>query len=159
MDVSQNFKIVGRTLRDSEESQAGAVMQADSLSAQSPMTPLQPLPVLVKRRQKWRLHATSSAVPALHDLPLPPLQVSQRYLQSPSNQQSSPSPHNQPNPTLNEHQKLSLSTRSEKNPAPPIPPPQSNLVRSPAGIVDSGDLVIASRENFPNIFHVNYPNK
>ncbi len=76
MDISQNFKIVGRTRRDSEESQAGAEMQADSLSALPPMTPLPPLPVLVKRRGKLRLHPTSSAVPALHDLPLPPLQVS-----------------------------------------------------------------------------------
>ena len=147
MDISQNSKIVGRISRNTAERQASSAIQADSSSAQALWESWPPLPEVVKRRRKWRLHATSSAVPALHDLPLPPLQLSQRSLQSSINCQSSPSPHNQSNPKSDKQQRLSLSTHPDMIPAPPIPPPQSDLVRSHTRSIDTGDVVIASRED------------
>ncbi len=119
--MAQESKSVGMSLRNTADMQSRTTSQAVPLPAQPQKESLPPQPGVGKRGRPSRLHVVPAAVPSLLDLPLPNLQHSQRDIPTLSNQQSSQNPHNQSNSKPDDPQKLSLSSRSETNPAPPYP--------------------------------------
>ena len=96
--MAQESRIVGMSLRNTADRQSRTASQAVPHPAQPQKESLPPQPGVGKRGRQSHLQTVPAAVPALMDIALPPLQLSQRDLTFSSNRQTSHSPNNQANP-------------------------------------------------------------